>query len=366
MQFSVDKQKFLEKLTLVQGVAERKTTMPVLSSILLTSTDGIVRITATDLETTLTTQMSADVSHKSSIAVPARKLFEIVRELPDGLIEINEIKNSWIELNAGNGNYKIAGLPSTDFPQIPEVAVDGLFTIDSLLLDDMISKTVYCVSSDDMRRNLCGICFEKSGQNNLRLVATDGHRLSFVENSSSDDVKLLSSVIVPKKAVLELRKILKQSEPIQIGFESNFFAAVGEDTTIFSRLIDADFPDYRQVVPEETEFELEISRDQFLSSLKRVCVFSSERTKSVKVTFDKESIVLKSVSQDVGEAKEDFEVSYDGGLKEIGFSGNYLIEALESIDKEDVIFGLSDELSPVLIKPKNEENYICIVMPMRI
>jgi len=366
MKFTIDKQKLLEKLLLVQGIAERRATMPILPHVLLDCKENILKITATDLETTLTTWTDANIEEESSVAVPARKLFEIIRELSDGPIQVEEIKNNWLELTTNSGNYKIAGLPGDDFPIVPEAATDDLFSIESSVLDDLISKTIYCVSADDLRRNLSGIYFEKNGQNNLRLVATDGHRLSLVENVLSSDIRLSNNVLVPRKAVAELRKILKQGESVQIGSEINFFITVGEDMILFSRLIDADFPDYKQVIPEETEFQLQLDKNMFLSALKRVCIFSSEKTKSVKITFEKNLLTLTSVSPEVGEAKESFEANYDGEVKEIGFNGNYLIDALEAIDEEGVTFGISDELSPTQLKPEGKENYICVVMPMRI
>ncbi|MGI9533621.1 MAG: DNA polymerase III subunit beta [Thermodesulfobacteriota bacterium] len=366
MKFSIEKQKLLEKLMMVQGIAERRATMPILSHVLINCTDNILKITATDLETTLTTWTEAKIEEESSIAVPARKLFEIIRELSDGPVQFEEIKNNWINLSTSSGNYKIAGLPGDDFPIVPEVATNDLFSIDSSLLDDLISKTIYCVSSDDLRRNLSGIYFEKNGQNNLRLVATDGHRLSLVENILPSDIRLSSNVLVPRKAVSELRKILKQGETVQIGSEKNFFITLGEDLILFSRLIDADFPDYKQVIPEISEYQLKLDKNVFLSALKRVCIFSSEKTKSVKITFEKNIMALASVSPEVGEARESFEISYDGEVKEIGFNGNYLIDALEAIDEDDVIFSFSDELSPTQLKPENKDNYICVVMPMRI
>ena len=366
MKFSIDKQKLLEKLMLVQGIAERRATMPILSHVLINCTGNILKITATDLETTLTTWTEADIEQESSIAVPARKLFEIIRELSEGPVKFEEIKNNWIELTTNSGNYKIAGLPGDDFPIVPETATQDLFTIDSSELDDLISKTIYCVSSEDLRRNLSGIYFEKNGQNNLRLVATDGHRLSLVEKVLSNDIVLSSNVLVPRKAVSELRKILKQGESVKVGSEKNFFITMGEEMILFSRLIDADFPDYKQVIPEKSEFQLKVDKNVLLSALKRVCIFSSEKTKSVKITFDKNLMTLTSISPEVGEAKESLEINYEGELKEIGFNGNYLIDALETIDEDEIVFGISDELSPTLLKPESKDNYLCVVMPMRI
>lgn len=380
MKFSVEKQLFLEKLSLVHGIAERRTTMPILSTMLITSSKNKVKVTATDLETTISTWMEADVEEESSIAIPAHSLFDIVRELPDGTFVVEEIGNSWVHLTtASGGSYKIAGLPASDYPDIPEVSNKGLFDIDPYLLDDMISKTIYCVSSDDMRRNLSGICFEKSGQNDLRLVATDGHRLSRVEKSLSSNINL-STVLVPRKGLSELRKVLKgassknkenkdvstQGDSVQIGCEKKMFVVVGKDVLLFSRLIDAEFPDYKQVIPDKTDFEVEVDRISLLNSLRRVGLFSSERTKNVKFIFDNKVLTITSSSHEVGEAEESIQVDYTGSKKEIGFSGSYLIDSLSAIDQTEVIIKFTDELSPVLLKPKNKDDYLCIVMPMRI
>lgn len=366
MKLTIEKKLLLEKLNLVQGIAERRATMPILSHILINCSENKVTITATDLETTLSTWAEAEVERESSMAIPARKLYEIIKELPEGNIQIEEIKNNWVELKTASGSYKIAGLPGDDFPILPEIQTDEFFTVDSNILDELISKTIYCVSPDDLRRNLAGIYFEKTDSGSLRLVATDGHRLSLAEKKLDEDIVLNTSVLVPRKAVTELRKILKQLKSIKIGYEKNFFITLGEDMVLFSRLIDADFPDYKQVIPEKSEIEISLNRDVFLSALKRVCVFSSEKTKSVKMNLENNSITLTSVSPDVGEAKESFGTNYQGEAKEVGFNGNYIIDVLETMNESDLVFQLTDELSPTVLKPAENDNYISVVMPMRI
>lgn len=366
MKFTIDKNTLLEKINLVQGIAERRATMPILSHILINCKGNKIKITATDLETTLTAWAEANVEEESSMAVPSRKLFEIIKELPEGNIEIEEIKNNWVELKTESGNYKIAGLPGEDFPVLPEIQTEEFFAVDSNILDELISKTIYCVSPDDLRRNLSGIFFEKVDDGSLRLVATDGHRLSLCQKKLDRDINFNNNVLVPRKAVIELRKILKQIPEVSIGCEKNFFITVGEDIVLFSRLIDADFPDYKQVIPEDSDIELIIDRGVFLSALKRVCIFSSEKTKGVKLSLEKDSITLTSTSPDVGEAKETFNTGYQGEAKEVGFNGNYIIDVLETINENEVSFKLTDELSPTILKPAGNDNYICVVMPMRI
>lgn len=368
MKFSINKQDFSEKLALVQGIAERRGTMPILSHILISPESGNkIKITATDLETTLSTWVNAKkIEDSKNIAVPARKFFEIVKELPEGDVQIEEIKNSWVEIKTPSATFKIAGLPGEDFPAVPEVSSEKLFSVNSTLLEDMISKTIFCVSPDELRRNLSGIFFEKTPEDKLRLVATDGHRLSFVEDGFDTTIGLERNVLVPKKAVTELRKILKQGEDIKIGCEKNFFISMAEEVVLFSRLIDADFPDYKQVIPDSSKYLMNLNKEQLLSALKRVCIFSSEKTRSVKLNFSNNTLTLVSVSPEVGEAKESLAVQFDGDEKEIGFNGSYLIDVLESIEGEEVSFAITDELSPTVLKPVSRDSYLNVVMPMRV
>jgi len=366
MNIKIDKDDLTDKLSLVQGIAEKRATMPILSHILLSSVENGIQITATDLETTLSVNCEAKVENNDSIAIPARKLFDIVRELPEGEIQIEEIKNNWIEITTSSAAFKLAGLPGEDFPAVPEVSTEDLFELGSDILESMISKTIYCVSGDELRRNLSGIYFEKMNGNVLRLVATDGHRLSYVEKDLENEVVLKDNVLVPRKAVSELRKLLKYGDNIKIGCEKNFFITMTDGIVMFSRLIDADFPDYNQVVPDSTKSKITLNRDQFLSALKRVSIFSSEKTKSIKLSFSENSLLLTSVSPDVGEAKESLPIKFNGGNIDIGFNSRYLLDILESIDEQDINLEITDELSPTVITPFDMANYKCVVMPMRI
>lgn len=366
MKFKTQVQDFSLKLGLVQGISERRATMPVLSHVLVTLKDNKIEISATDLETTMSTWCDAEVEKDGSLAIPARKLYEIVKELPDGQIEIEEIGNHWVEIRSSSANFKIAGLPSEDFPIIPELHSDNLFSVESFLIEDMISKTIFAVSPDELRRNLAGIYFEESTDKNLRLVATDGHRLSLVEKKIDGGVKFDKGFVVPKKGVAELRKVLRLSETVKIGVGDNFFMAEGENIVLIARLIDADFPDYKQVTPEVTKVTISIGKDELLSALKRVSILSSEKTRSVKLNIENGSMTLASVSPEFGEAKETLSLDYSGEPAELGFNARYLMDVLEAITQEKVTIGLIDELSPAVIKPADDEVYMSVIMPMRV
>lgn len=366
MKFKTQVQDFSLKLGLVQGISERRATMPVLSHVLVTLKNSKIEISATDLETTMSTWCEAQVEKEGSLAIPARKLFEIVKELPDGEIEVEEIGNHWVEIRSSSANFKIAGLPSEDFPIVPELHSENLFSVESFLIEDMISKTIFAVSPDELRRNLAGIYFEESGEKKLRLVSTDGHRLSLVEKKIDGGVKFDKGFVVPKKGVAELRKVLRLSETVRIGVGDNFFMAEGENIVLIARLIDADFPDYKQVTPEVTKVTISIGRDELLSALKRVSILSSEKTRSVKLNIEKGAMTLISVSPEFGEAKESITLDYDGEPVELGFNARYLMDVLEAITQEKVQIGLIDELSPAVIRPDDTEIYMSVIMPMRV
>ncbi|MGH7886008.1 MAG: DNA polymerase III subunit beta [Thermodesulfobacteriota bacterium] len=366
MKFKINSNTFADKLNLVQGIAEKRATMPILSHLLLNVEKGKIKITSTDLETTMCLWCEASVEKESSLAIPSRKLFEIVKELQNVEMEFEEIGNNWLQIKTASASFKIAGLSPEDFPSIPEVSTANLFSINSAKLEDMISKTIFSVSPDELRRNLSGIFFEKTGDKGLRLIATDGHRLSYIDYESENDLGLAKNVLVPKKAVSELRKILRFSDEILIGAENNFFVSKVDDTVLYSRLIDADFPDYRQVTPDTTKNRFKVNTTHLLSALKRVSIFSSEKTRSVKVSLNKNELLLISVAPEVGEAKESILIEYSGEPMEIGFNSRYIMDVLEAIGETVVIFGISDELSPTVIRPESGDHYVNVVMPMRV
>jgi DNA polymerase-3 subunit beta len=367
MKFSIESIRFAERLGFVQGIAERRATMPILSHVLILASKGKIKISATDLETTIITWCDApNITKEGSLALPARKLYEIIKELPQGEIEVEEIGNHWLEIRSPSATFKIAGLPSEDFPLIPKLSLDNLFSVESRVIDDMITKTLFAVSPDELRRNLAGIYFEKMGKQSLRLVATDGHRLSLVEKDLGTDVKLEKNFVVPKKGVAELKKMLKLSDNVSIGCGKNDFIAAGDGFNLVVKLIDAEFPDYKQVIPEVTKVTLQVKQSEFLSALRRVSILSAERTKSVKMKIENDRMILVSVSPEIGEAKESITIDFRGDSIELGFNSRYLMDALEVINEDTVQMGITDELSPAVIKPVGEEVYISVIMPMRV
>jgi len=366
MEFKIETSKFADRLSLMQGIAERRTTMPVLSHVLMEAKDEGLKLSATDLETSIRAECTAEVAKVGAISVPARKLYEIVRELPEGEAEVKEIGNHWIEIRSKSVQFRLAGLPHEDFPTIAEPEGEELFSVPSSLFEDMVNKTIFAVSPDDMRRNLAGIYFERPQEHTLRLVATDGHRLSLVEKHTEDRVRVGHGVVIPKKGVLELRKLFKLSDVFHTGCGRSEFIAKGEGITMLIRLIDAEFPDYKQVIPQETKKIVKVNRQNFLRALRRVSLLSADKIKSVNISVEKGNMTLASVSPELGEAKEEVGVDFSGEHVEIGVNATYVMDVLDVIDGDEVEFGINDELSPAVLMGSGDRSYISIIMPMRI
>lgn len=380
MKFKVKAMKIAQQLGLVQGIAEKHTTIPILSHVLVCVSNEKITFTATDLETTMITQCEGEIIKEGSIALPAKKLFEIVKEIPiEEEIRIEEISNHWTQIKTQNATFKIPGLPAEDFPTIPQIPIDDLSCIESQILDDMIGKTVFAISPDDLRRSLSGIYIESGKDRVLRFVATDGHRLSLVERKTQDDIGpalersegegLQKGVIIPKKGVLELRKIAKLDDNIRIGCSENNFVAQVSGISMIIRLIDAEFPEYRRVIPENTNITFHIRRDEFLSALRRVSILASTKTRAIKMGIENGIITLSSVSPELGEAKEIVSIDYTGDPIELGFNARYLMDVLEATSEDMVQLGIIDQLNPLLIKSVSDTEkqlYLSVIMPMKV
>lgn len=367
MELKCDSAEFSEILSVCQGISERRATMPVLSHVLINAeSESIITATVTDLETTLEARSNAQIYNKGSIALPAKKLFEIIREIPQGEVEIKTLDNNWVYIKSNAVSFKLAGLPAVDFPTTP---TDGLLnetSIETEILEDMISKTIFAIATDELRRNLAGIYIEPQKGESIRVVGTDGHRLSYVEKNISNKLNIENGVILPRKGVMELKKLLKAAQDMRITIGNSFLTASIGKYKIYIRLIEQEYPDYRQVIPQETKSTIIIKKQDILNSLKRVSILSSEKTKSIKMIIDNSKIELIAITPEVGEAREEIEVDYSGEKIELGFNSTYIIDVLEAIGEEMITLNVTDELSPALIKPLESEDYLSVIMPMRV
>jgi DNA polymerase-3 subunit beta len=342
--------------------------MPILANVLIEAGKGSVAVSATDLEVGVRSRLDAEVPQEGMVTVNAKKLYEIVREAPEGTIYLRRLENEWVEIKSGKSVFKIVGMDGREFPQFPKIERENLFPTPASVVREMVEKTIFSVSTDETRYSLNGVLIEESGEGRVRMVATDGHRLALIERTTGT-VGLEKGVILPRKGLAELRKLLEGGEEglVAIGFRENMALAVKDDVQLFMRLIDGEFPDYHRVIPKDNPYSVKVEQGALLQALKRVSILSSERYKGIRMEFKDGRISVSANNPDLGEATEEIEVDYRGKALAIGFNARYLIEVLGALGATgEVEFALKDELSPSLIKKGEDEGFLYVVMPMRL
>ena len=377
MYFEIDKKDFMKGLSLMQSVAGRKTTLPILSHILLEWEKSSLYLTGTDLETGIREELMAKVHQNGKASVSAKKLYEIVKELPEETIQIRKKDNQWITIQCGKSIFNLAGLDPEEFPSLPTYQEENFSMVSTRLIREMIEKTVFAASNEESRYHLNGLLFaqtKQGGEEMLRMVATDGHRLSLIDRK---DKKILGidekGIIMPKKGILEVKKIIGDRDgegEMGIYFNpTHGFFKLGKSLTVI-RLIEGEFPEYEQVIPKGNDKKLVMAKERVVSSLKRVSTMANERMEGVKFSLKINSVEMSSTHQDFGDAQEEVDVVYDGPPLQVGFNARYLIEALSVIDTEEVLMELKDEGSPGIVKPSSSApgapSQISIIMPMRL
>jgi DNA polymerase-3 subunit beta len=372
MQFSIEKEVFLKALGRVQGIVEKRNTIPILSNVLIEAADKKIRLTATDLEVGMQASYPAEISSAGKITVSAKKLYEIVKELPEQAVNFKAKDNGWIEIRCGKALFNIVGLSPEEFPYFPNPAQVTYLEIPSSQIKEMIEKTSFSISTDESKYNLSGIFFnthKKENESFLRLVATDGHRLSLIQRKIKENEipELINGVIFPRKGIFELKKMADESDAIiEIGFMDNNAVVRRDQTVVIMRLVDGEFPDYNRVVPKNNELIVNINRESFLHALRRTSILSSEKSRGIKLNLSHQSLEISSSNPEFGDAREEIEVTYQGPDISIGFNARYLIDILQSLDQDEVELFLKDNLSPGLLQPKQDETYLAVVMPMRL
>jgi DNA polymerase-3 subunit beta len=374
MELKIGVQELSRALGRSQGIVEKKSTMPILSHVLLEAQkSGELMVAATDLDIAVQGQHQCEsVTKEGKVAVPARHLFDIVKALPEASASLRKTQNNYLEVRSGSAEFRIVGLPAEDFPALPRPEKVPFVKVDAGVLLGLIERTGFAVSSDETRYNLNGVLFEPQADK-LRLVATDGHRLSLAEADSPGDFKLKKGVILPKKGLFELKKLLaeaveggEEKPSAELGFVESSAVVRRAGVTLVMRLIEGVFPDYRQVVPKAGEKVFKVGRVRFLETLRRISLLASDKSHAVKLELGKGNVRVFSQNPDLGEGKEDVPVEYQGEPLKIGFNARYLIDVLQVIGTEDVSFELADDLSPGVLRPAGEEGYTAVVMPMRI
>lgn len=371
MRLKIKKDEILKGLQRIQGVVEKKNTMPILSNMLLTADTGGIEIVATDLEIGLRGRYAAEVEKPGAVTVSAKKMYEIVRELPAEDIQVRVEDGTSVKIMSGHSQFKLVALPQDEYPALPEVAEEGMIVIEGEILREMIKKTLYSVGENDARYVLNGLFVQMSqGKNglNIRMVGTDGHRLSMIDRVI-DAKHREESMIIPKKAMMELRRLLEEDSTqgeLRIGFSKNHALFKRDGLVMVSKLIDGNYPNYLQVVPAKSTKKVAVSKDLFSHAVKRVSILSKEKTNAVKMQLEKNSLVLSTNNPEVGEASEELAVDYAGEEITIGFNSRYLMDVLSAMDRENIALELNDPLSPCLVTEEGDDHYKCVVMPMRV
>lgn len=365
MDIVISRETLHRALQTVQGVVEsRSSAMPVLQHVLLvTEGDTQVRMLATNLDIGLKGVFEAEIKKGGSVTLNARKLFDIVRELPDADVHLVEENGQWVRMTCERSNFRFPGLPPSDFPSVPEPGGTPQ-KISAKVFGDMIRKTMFAISQDETRYTYNGVFMESEGDV-LRLVATDGHRLAMIERPNAG-AEFKEGVIIHKKALGELVKLLSETgEDVEIYLDENHVIFTLGTIELSARLIDGDFPKYRQVIPEDNKCRIITDRDNLLRALRRVSLLSNE-TKMVKFVFTPGQLILTTNGSDAGEAEEILESDYSGEELTIGFNARYCLDVLGILEDQSICFELKDSLSPGIFKPKEGEGYIYVIMPMRV
>ena len=371
MKFIIQKSAFADVLSKIQGLTGRKSNLAITANALVTASGSEITVMATDLETGFEGSYPAQVGSEGSIAINARKLYEIVRDFPIDDININEVENRWIEIGNKNIEFHIVGMNPEDFPDIPQIEEVNYFDLPADNLRKMIEKSLVIGPSDDKRAHIIGVYLEviaKDDQKILRMVSTDGSRLSTVDYAcgSQTGPGIEEGVMIPKKGLNEVLKFLNTSATVQIGFKDNNFIIKKNTEIIIIRLLEGDFPKYQDIVTKKDVNEILLKKNLFLMMLKRMSILSSENYKGVIFNFLKDKLLVTSTNPDIGESKEEMEIDYDGQLIEVAFNPRYFIETLNVIEDENIIVNIVNDEKPCIIEGEKEKDFISVIMPMRI
>lgn len=370
MEIGVKREDLLHGLYLVQGVVERRTPQPVLAHVLIESDGDHVAFSATDMEVGLRCRVAAKTKKSGSVTANARKLYEIAREVTSDEVTLKASAAGWVELHGGRSKFKVVSLDPKEFPALPLGAGASTGTtvkIAAGTLREMIDKTLFAVSTDETRFNLSGVYLESS-DDGIRMVATDGHRLAMIERALKG-VKLAKGVIMPRKGLVEVRKLLEQAEEAELTLviADKDVRVQAAEVSFFMRLVEGEFPDYRQVVPGSTRSKVRMNREDFLGALRRIALLASERSHGVKLSLQKGTLEIAASNPEQGEASEDLEVSYTGEPMTVGFNARYLLDVLGVHAAGDEIeLGLTDEVGPGVLHGSQDPNFTYVLMPMRL
>ena len=371
MEITVSKFELLRELTATQGVVERKTTIPILSNYLFEAGADKLSLTATDLDLSLRTSCNAKVKKEGSCTIPARKLHDYVKLLPDADITIKLLENHWVSIRCGRSNTKMVGMARSNFPSLPAFPTAGVVKIPAGVLREMIAKTTFAIANEESRYTLNGALMVLKPES-ITMVATDGHRLAHIERSGEkfEGVSGEMKTLVPKKAMDEIKSLLDSTDVEEIEFakdESTLFFRIGP-RLLTSRQLTGQFPNYEAVLPKDNNKSVTVNCDDLTGAIQRVAQFADERSRAVRMKIEKGELKISASSTETGESEDSIETSYNGDSVTIGFNAAYLIDFLKATGSGEVRMEFKDAQSAGQLRPAEGENYKYryIVMPMRI
>jgi len=368
MRFTISREQLQEGLAAVAASVPAKTTLPVLANLLVETTDRGIRLSGTDLDIAVSTEVSADVETPGAITIPARKLSEIARELPPSAVKVAASGEQRVSLECGRSRFKLLGLPKDEFPSFPTVRFAESWRVKSGDLQQLITHTSFAVSTEESRPILNGVLWELRPER-MRMVATNGHRLARMELPIASEGAPSNDLIVPPKALDQIRKLFPAEEELEIARGDNHLGFRSPSTAVYTRLIEGPYPNYEQVIPKDNEKFCIADKAALTSALKRMSVIASDQTHRIKLSFNAGMLKFAVQTPDLGEAADELAVRYEGDPLDIGFNASYLLEILRYMPTEEVRLTFKAPERAATIEPEGwekEASYLCLVMPLRL
>jgi len=372
--FITDRNHFFHAINAQQNIASKKGTLAILSNILIQVERDKIIVTGTDLEIGLKQVIPAEVIEPGTLTLPAKKLFEIARESNSITLTFQEKDNQWVDISAGPSLYKLAGMSSDEFPQFPKYNENNMVRMESSIMADLIDKTVFSIAND--KENMYTltaalICKEEEGEKKfLKMISSDGHRLTMMKKEVDerlDKIQLNPVTLIPKRSIQEIRKFCEDIDSFMIGLDQKQAILKSEDSLLIIRLMEGEFPDIQRIIDTiSMENIIEIDRLRFLESLKRINLFTEDMFKTVKIEIADNNILLTSQNADLGSAKDEFNIKYNGDPLSLGFNCRYLIETLQVMEGNIIKAVINSDESPCLIISDDDEGFSSIVMPMKL
>ena len=363
MKVQCNKEAFLNGIQQVQNIVGTKTTLPILSNVLVEAEKEFLTLTTTDLEVGIRCRFPAKVAQEGVTTVPAKRLSNIVRELPDKAIHWETLESNVSTLRCGSSFFKIMGISREEFPKLPQFGEKVAFKIEQKAFKELLKKTAYAISHDETRYVLNGLFMGVSG-GKMIIVATDGKRLALIEKTLDLPDKIALEIVIPSKAITELSRILGDEGNLTVSIAKNMISFDLGSSLLTSRLIEGKFPSYRQVIPEKTAERVMMNREELLQAVRRVAQLTSERSNSIKLSFAKGNLLITANSPEIGEAREEMAIGYEGKDVQIAFNPNYLSDVLKNLEDQNIFFEITDSASPGIVK--TDYDFVYVIMPMRL